>query len=100
MRDGQLLALDTPSMLKAKALPGIAWDVFAEPLMNALTSLEKNPIVLRVGLAGDHLRAITQPDTNREDLISFLSGNGVTISGLERVEPSLEDVFLALAVHP
>jgi ABC-2 type transport system ATP-binding protein len=100
MRDGQLLALDTPSMLKETALPGLAWDIFAEPLMTALSALEKCPFVLRAGLAGDHLRAITPTETHQEDLISFLSGNGLSKLGVERAEPSLEDVFLALAVRP
>jgi hypothetical protein len=57
MRAGRLLAIDTPSALKAKALPGIAWDVFAQPLLTAQT-LEECPCV-RAGLVGDHLRAIT-----------------------------------------
>ena len=30
MRDGRLLAMDTPSTLKAHALPGLAWDVMLE----------------------------------------------------------------------
>jgi ABC-2 type transport system ATP-binding protein len=98
MREGHLLALDTPSMLKATALPGLAWDILAEPLMNALTALEKCPMVLRAGLAGDHLRAITKPDVKQDDLFSFLSGNGLAKLSVERVEPSLEDVFLALAI--
>src|SRR5512139_1764415 len=39
MRDGQLLAMDTPSALKRTALPGLAWDVFARPLLPALAAL-------------------------------------------------------------
>ena len=30
MRDGKLLAMDTPTALKTNALPGLAWDVFVE----------------------------------------------------------------------
>ncbi|HJW90843.1 MAG TPA: ABC transporter ATP-binding protein, partial [Anaerolineales bacterium] len=59
MRDGRLLAMDTPSNLKAHALPGKAWDVYAQPILPALKALESCPCVLRAGLVGDHLRAIT-----------------------------------------
>jgi ABC-2 type transport system ATP-binding protein len=36
MRDGQLLAMDSPSVLKESALPGTAWDVTAQPVLVAL----------------------------------------------------------------
>ncbi|NMC14546.1 MAG: ABC transporter ATP-binding protein [Chloroflexi bacterium] len=100
MRDGRLLAMDTPSGLKETALPGLAWDVFANPMMAALTKLEKCPLVLRAGLAGDHLRAITGKNVTSDELESFLAGNGIQQVHLENVEPSLEDVFLALAARP
>ena len=59
MRDGKLLALDTPSALKRTALPGVAWEFRATPLLAALSALESCPAVLRAGLVGDHLRAIS-----------------------------------------
>lgn len=99
MRAGRLLALDTPWALKQDALPGVAWDVFAEPLLLALKSLETCPCVLRAGLAGDHLRAITSPEISSSTLIEQLDREGISIARLERVEPTLEDVFLALAVR-
>lgn len=99
MRAGRLLALDTPHALKQDALPGLAWDVIAEPLMPALKSLERCACVLRAGLAGDHLRAITPTETRAEDLRRHLSQDGIANVQLEQVEPTLEDVFLALAVH-
>jgi drug efflux transport system ATP-binding protein len=97
MRDGQLLAMDTPSALKQHALPGYAWDVFAQPLLPALAALEKCPAVLRAGLVADHLRAITPPGTSAGVLAECLISSGILIEALEMVEPTLEDVFLALA---
>jgi len=96
MNDGRLLALDTPGALKDTALSGLAWDVFAEPLISALASLERCPCVQRAGLAGDHLRAITPPDATAPSLASCLEGDGIRVLRLEQVEPTLEDVFLAL----
>ena len=98
MHRGRLLAMDTPSGLKRSALPGIAWDVHAEPIVASLRALQALPEVKRAGLAGDHLRAITRPETSAEDLSRALIGMGYRVSGVEQVAPALEDVFLYLAV--
>lgn len=98
MRDGQLLAIDSPSVLKESVLPGIAWDVIAQPLLIALEELSSMPKILRAGLIGDHLRAITSFDVNEDMLRGELREVGIDNVRLERVEPSLEDVFLSLAV--
>ena len=97
MNAGRLLAMDTPSRLKRDALPGLAWDVYAEPLLPALRLLENAPGILRTGLAGDHLRAITKPDLQADDLRSALKGLESSEVQIEQVEPTLEDVFLSLA---
>ncbi len=111
MRDGQLLAMDTPSALKTKALPGIAWDVMiadsdsnAEQnagivLLQALSILQKSPLVLRAGLVSDHLRAITPSDVDQATLVTHLIEAGIKNPKLEPVEPTLEDVFLSLATR-
>jgi ABC-2 type transport system ATP-binding protein len=101
---GQLLALDTPSGLKASALPGAAWDVTpdhgAESLVAALAALHGVPGVVRAGLASDRLRAITAPDAHTaESLRGALVNVGFDRAQVEQVEPTLEDVFIALAGH-
>jgi ABC-2 type transport system ATP-binding protein len=98
MHDGQLLAMDSPSVLKESALPGLAWDVIAQPLLVALEGLSNCPGVLRAGIVGDHLRAITPIDMNEESLREKLAEVGIDEVYLEKVEPSLEVVFLSLAV--
>jgi ABC-2 type transport system ATP-binding protein len=97
MRDGRLLALDTPSMLKRTALPGVAWEIRATPLLTALSALEACPAVLRAGLVGDHLRAISASSADAPALRHALQTAGASIETLTTVEPTLEDVFLALA---
>ncbi len=97
MRRGRLLAMDKPSTLKRTSLSGIAWDVYAKPLLEALQALQRTPGVLRAGLAGDHLRAITSNAGTAESLTSALAQLGLVTSRLAPVEPTLEDVFLALA---
>jgi ABC-2 type transport system ATP-binding protein len=97
MRDGKLLALDTPSALKRTALPGVAWEIRATPLLAALSALEACPAVLRAGLVGDHLRAISASVGYGPVLRQALQDAGVEVEVLDTVEPTLEDVFLALA---
>jgi ABC-2 type transport system ATP-binding protein len=97
MNAGRLLAMDSPSNLKKAALPGLAWDIYAEPLLDVLQVLESLPGVFRTGLAGDHLRAITQRDMRSQDLETAIQSANFGQVRVAQVEPTLEDVFLALA---
>lgn len=97
MRAGKLLAVDKPAELKARALPGLAWDVAVRPLLPALATLEKAPGVVRVGLAGDQLRVITTQEMRARTLGRCLRDGGFPSARIRRAEPGLEDVFLALA---
>jgi drug efflux transport system ATP-binding protein len=97
MRDGKLLAMDSPSALKQHYLPGLAWDVFAKPLLPALAILEQSSNILRAGLTSDHLRAITPINMDVETLKRSLTAANIQVERIELVEPTLEDVFLALA---
>ncbi len=97
MRQGRLLAMDTPAALKESALPGPAWEVFARPLLPALEALQRCPQVQRAGLAGDHLRAITGKDVSARELRGCLQKAGMEVQAVKAAAPTLEDVFLALA---
>ncbi|MGB7538896.1 MAG: ABC transporter ATP-binding protein [Anaerolineales bacterium] len=99
MNGGRLLALDAPGALKRDALPGRAWDVRAEPLLPALAALGACPGILRAGLAGDHLRAITPAGMQETDLLGCLERDGITVRRVEPAEPTLEDVFLSLTAQ-
>ncbi|MBI5933348.1 MAG: ABC transporter ATP-binding protein [Chloroflexi bacterium] len=96
MRDGKLLAMDTPTNLKKSIIKGDVWEVYAQPLEAGLEHLAEVAGVQRVGLTGDHLRTISlgvQPEALHETLTRL----GVKVEKIERGEPTLEDVFLALA---
>ena len=97
MRDGKLLAMDTPSNLKRDIIPGDVWEVFTEPLQAGLEVLPEIAGVLRVGLAGDHLRTITEKGLKKEVLLKALKENNVNVKDVVVGEPTLEDVFISLA---
>jgi len=97
MRAGKLLAMDTPMNLKQTIVPGDVWEVYAEPLQDGLAVLPEIEGVLRVGLAGDHLRTITEKGKPKEDLLRALKDRGVNVRDIVVGEPTLEDVFISLA---
>ncbi|HTX92319.1 MAG TPA: ABC transporter ATP-binding protein [Anaerolineales bacterium] len=97
MRDGKLLAMDSPAELKKTVIPGDVWELQAEPLQSALEACGKCKGVLRVGLTGDHLRVIAERGMSEKALRTGIQGNGISIHSLEHGEPTLEDVFLSLA---
>jgi ABC-2 type transport system ATP-binding protein len=97
MRDGRLLAMDEPSTLKRQVIQGAIWEVFVEPLEQGLAAMHERPGVLRVSLAGDHIRVISRKDVTRDALVSSLVSPGMRVEGVSEAEPTLEDVFLTLA---
>jgi ABC-2 type transport system ATP-binding protein len=112
MRNGRLLAMDSPSNLKSHALPGLAWEVVLEQtgqaaslspeessILHVLNALQRCPCVLRAGLVSDNLRAITPFDIHDDEtFLARLHEAGIQGVRVEQVEPTLEDVFLALAI--
>jgi ABC-2 type transport system ATP-binding protein len=97
MRAGKLLAMDTPSNLKRDIIPGDVWEVYTELLQEGLVVLPEIKGVLRVGLAGDHLRTIVESGMRKENLLAALKSKGVNVRDVLAGEPTLEDVFLSLA---
>lgn len=104
MREGKLLAMDTPTNLKRTIITGDVWEVYAQPLERGLEILSEMEGVERVGLAGDHLRVISQQaraersrSVGKDAIQRLLSREKIRVEKIERGEPTLEDVFLALA---
>ena len=97
MRAGKLLAMDTPSNLKRDIIPGDVWEVYIEQLQDGLAVLPYVEGVLRVGLAGDHLRTIVESGKKKEDLWAALKDNSVNVRDIVIGEATLEDVFISLA---
>ena len=84
-------------MPRPRGIPGDVWEVYAEPLQDGLVVLPEMEGVLRVGLAGDHLRTITQRGKKKEDLLSALKDKNVNVRDILVGQPTLEDVFISLA---
>ena len=69
----------------------------ASPLQIALDILPSLDGILQAGMAGDRLRAITERGMASKQLEKALQEKGIDVKSVERAEPTLEDVFLALS---
>ncbi len=102
MRDGKLMAMDTPFALKERYIPGDVWEVYTDSLLEGLNVFNNAPQVLRTSLAGDHLRIIVETGFGQESIQQLMDTSHVAIEehravAIQKGEPTLEDVFLSLA---
>jgi ABC-2 type transport system ATP-binding protein len=97
MRAGKLLALGTPLELKERFVLGSVYELYTPALLAGLKALEASPLVLRAGLAGDHLRVIAQKDVGAQALGQMLADAGAQAEAIQPGEPGLEDVFVQLS---
>ncbi len=97
MRNGKLLAMDTPRALKERYIKGNVSELYISSLTNGLTILNAIPEVKLASLAGDHIRMITDGDLRERDFEKILNKAGINVTSIQRGEPTLEDVFTTLA---
>jgi ABC-2 type transport system ATP-binding protein len=97
MRSGKLLAMDSPSRLKEQTIHGNVLEIHPDSLLGGLNILGGIKEVLLANLNGDHLRVVVQPDFGADGIRRVLEEGGIQIGSIQKGEPSLEDVFTALA---
>jgi ABC-2 type transport system ATP-binding protein len=98
MSSGNLLAFDTPRALKERYLHGTTWELDVYPLLEAVEYLSAQPGVAQARLQGDRVMVIVEADQwSSEMLCTRLVEQNITVNRIDKVEPSLEDVFTLLA---
>jgi ABC-2 type transport system ATP-binding protein len=98
MHNGKLLAIDTPTALKASQLRGEAWDIATEKLVEGLAALNQIECVQQASMAGDRLHVITALGECSVDLLMrTLTAQGITDVSAAPADATLEDVFVSLA---
>ncbi|KAB2962451.1 MAG: ABC transporter ATP-binding protein [Thermoanaerobaculia bacterium] len=96
MNRGRLIALDTPHGLRERATEPLL-ELSTANAMGALAALDGAPGVVRAGLFGRALHVtVADRDAALATLPPLLAERGVEVTGLREIEPSLEDVFIAL----
>lgn len=95
MRQGEIIAMDTPEGLK-KMIHGVAVDIVARPQVRAVARLRETPGVAQVQVFGERLHLLLRDgEALAQSLPQRLARLGVTVTHLEITKPSLEDVFIA-----
>jgi ABC-type multidrug transport system ATPase subunit len=97
MQNGRLLAFETPRRLKADYLHGSAWALSVSPLLEAVELMSTLPGIAQATLHGDQAQVIASGTWSPASLTTKLTEQGITVAGIETVEPTLEDVFVLLA---
>jgi ABC-2 type transport system ATP-binding protein len=94
---GRIIALGTPSELKLKTIAQGVLEVECDPLISALDLLKKEPWVSESAVFGDSLHVIGKEGINTEQEVTLLfQKHGIRLKRMERIRPSLEDVFVSL----
>ncbi len=97
---GKMVALGTPTELKQKSMQGELLLMECEPLGRAVEALQSAPGVLDAAVFGSALHlVVTEARTAIPQVRQYLSERGVTVTNVEAIRPSLEDVFVALTTE-
>src|SRR5712692_8968788 len=98
---GKMVALGTPTELKQKSMKGELLLVDCEPLGPAVEALQSAPMVLDAAVFGNALHLVVeQAEEATPEVQKYLSERGVTVRRIEKIRPSLEDVFVSLTTEP
>jgi ABC-2 type transport system ATP-binding protein len=96
MNRGRIIALDRPAGLRA-AMPVPLLEIETDSGPKAIEVLEGAEGVVEAGLFGRAVHVMVHDvERARADLPALLAAHGVAVRGVEVVQPSLEDVFVAL----
>jgi ABC-2 type transport system ATP-binding protein len=92
-----VIALGTPSELKGKLTGQTLLRLETPTLLDAMRAVEHEPGVLGVAVFGSGLHvAVDDGEKVMARIRAQMSAQGVALSRLEPIAPSLEDVFVAL----
>jgi ABC-2 type transport system ATP-binding protein len=94
---GEIVALGTPSELKQKSMKGELLLVECEPLGQAVEVLQSAPDVIDAAVFGNALHLVVRDATAAVPQVQkYLSDHRITVGRIEKIRPSLEDVFVSL----
>ncbi len=94
---GKIVALGTPSELKRGSMKGELLLIECEPLGKAVEALQSAPDVMDAAVFGSALHLVV-PNAAAAipRMEKFLTSRGISVGHIEKIRPSLEDVFVSL----
>jgi ABC-2 type transport system ATP-binding protein len=94
---GKIIAIGSPKELKHNYIRTPILEVQCSNVIDAMTLVEKEPWSIETSVFGTHLH-VTVPDEAiaRKEIARILSENRISVNHIDRITPSLEDVFIYL----
>ena len=97
---GKLIASGTPSQLKHDHIKSPILEVANDNVVEALEKIRVQPWALETSVFGTKLHVMVGDETQGKLLIErTLASSGIPVRNIQRIVPSLEDVFLYLLEH-
>jgi ABC-2 type transport system ATP-binding protein len=94
---GEIIAAGSPEQLKLEQMPEDVLEVWCERPQDAMGEIEKLPGIKEVALFGKGLHAVTADGVAAAAAVrELLARQGFGVDRIERIVPSLEDVFVSL----
>jgi len=94
---GELIAMGSPEVLKTELMPEEVLEVLCERPQDAMGEIEKVRGVKEVALFGKGLHVVAEDGEATAAMVrSLLKERGYEIARVEKIAPSLEDVFVSL----
>lgn len=94
---GRIVALGTPSELKRDSMKGELLLIECAPLGDGVEALQSAPDVMDAAVFGNALHlVVSDAGLAVPRLKSYLTSRNISVGRIEKIRPSLEDVFVSL----
>lgn len=100
IHQGSLIALDAPRELKTRHMRDVLLEIECAEPVRGIEALATAARVRDAALFGRTIHVIAQDErSGAEDARAALDRAGIAVSGIRRIPPSMEDVFVSLVEH-
>ncbi|MFA6457420.1 MAG: AAA family ATPase, partial [Bacteroidota bacterium] len=97
---GKIIAGGSPKELKQNYIKHPILEVQCSNVVDALEKIEGEPWAVETSIFGTSIHVNVEDEvTAQEQIRNTLSRHGIDLLGIERITPSLEDVFIYLLEH-
>ena len=97
---GRLIALGSPAELKSKHLAGTLYEIATDQVLAAVETLAPKEGVLDAAVFGRSLHVRLRQDLDAQAYLPpLLQASGLAVNAIRPIDPTLEDVFVALVGH-
>jgi ABC-2 type transport system ATP-binding protein len=94
---GKIIATGSPKELKENYIKYPILEVQCSNVIHAMEMVESQPWAVETSVFGTYLHvSVPNEDEAKKNIVSLLRGKNIDVVNIERITPSLEDVFIYL----